>query len=378
MKKTSPKSRRRRRAGAPSGVAVVLIGCGNIGSAIVPHLARIGLSKITLIDKGEYESANISTQSIDRDADGQAKVAVQADVIRRIDDRVAIETFASRVEDVPAGKLRDAILIGALDSRGPRAHVAQAARSLGTPWLIDSGVEPSQLLARVTVLRSGGGPCLICSFSAADFAAMETVHPCQGQMADGAAPTNAPSSLGALAGSLVAIELSKILSGDGVPTEAGRQITLCASTHRLIVASLSRNPNCRCEHAPWRICSGDLISPQLALKELLKIGRKRAAMSVPWKTFIRTLVCPACDWRRSLLRLDGRIPAQLLRCRKCGGMMRSLGFDQLDRIDASLLDSPALARWRDSRLTDLGLREGDIVRAGSQFHEIGASAGSAR
>ncbi|MHC4787224.1 MAG: hypothetical protein ACYTE6_14815, partial [Planctomycetota bacterium] len=51
----------------PGGATLLVPGCGgNIGSSLIPHVARIeGLGKAILIDPDRYESHNLSGQNID-------------------------------------------------------------------------------------------------------------------------------------------------------------------------------------------------------------------------------------------------------------------------------------------------------------------------
>ena len=47
------------------GRTVVLVGLGNIGSQVAPHLARMrALSRVVLVDHGRYDEGNVVTQAI--------------------------------------------------------------------------------------------------------------------------------------------------------------------------------------------------------------------------------------------------------------------------------------------------------------------------
>ena len=131
---------------------IVVAGCGNTGTHLLPHLARSPhISRLTLVDPDHYEIANVAVQNIDRMDVGQPKVVAQANKLQRIRPAMgasSLEVIAlqERIEDVPMGLLRCDLLVSCLDSRAARQHVNQIAWRLGIPW-IDCGVLGSQILA---------------------------------------------------------------------------------------------------------------------------------------------------------------------------------------------------------------------------------------
>ena len=128
-----------------------MIGLGNIGSHLVPHVARMpGIGRVVLIDPDVYGDANRSSQAVGEGDIGRAKAVVQAEVVRRVNPDLAVTRLPHAVEDVPLGCLRGDLILACLDSRATRQYVNEAARSLGVPW-IDAGVEPGRWLARVNV-----------------------------------------------------------------------------------------------------------------------------------------------------------------------------------------------------------------------------------
>ena len=66
--------------------SVVVVGAGgNIGSHLVPHLARMQLlDSVTLIDNDVYEASNLQTQDVTPRDVGKRKTAVQARRLKRI------------------------------------------------------------------------------------------------------------------------------------------------------------------------------------------------------------------------------------------------------------------------------------------------------
>jgi hypothetical protein len=128
---------------------VIVVGCGNIGSQLVPHFARLaGIDKVTLVDDQFYEAKNVTSQAIDAADIGKPKSRVQARRLRRIKPDLDVEVVVGLVESLPRGSLRCDLILSGLDSKLARMRLGQAVWRLGSvPW-IDAGVDPDNLLAR--------------------------------------------------------------------------------------------------------------------------------------------------------------------------------------------------------------------------------------
>src|SRR5205823_9529388 len=74
--------------GAVSAVvtgSVTVVGAGDIGTHLLPHLARMwGVRRVTVIDRDRYEEKNLTSQNITRRDVGKRKAMVQASRLRRI------------------------------------------------------------------------------------------------------------------------------------------------------------------------------------------------------------------------------------------------------------------------------------------------------
>ncbi|HLG05508.1 MAG TPA: ThiF family adenylyltransferase [Gemmatimonadales bacterium] len=344
---------------------LVLVGAGgNIGSHLVPHLARMPeVGRLTLIDRDIYEHRNRLNQEMPPGAAGRKKAAVQAARARRINPALAVTAIAEDVEALPLGALRSDLILAGLDSRRARQRVNQAAWILGIPWL-DGGVLATGLLARVTRYLPGDShPCLECRWDAADYAALEQSYPCDGPTPANRAP--APASLGALAASLLALECRKLLLGEGSVLDPGSELVLDAAHHRHYVTSARRNPGCRlAQHAPWNL-QPLAVPAGASLGSLLDTLRERAdangdlALTVEGQRIVRRLSCERCGAVKRVLRLAGRLGSGDRRCRSCGGRTVLNGFGLIERLEAAALTREE----RDRPLARLGLRPGEIVTA---------------
>ena len=353
-----------------SGFAATVVGAGgNIGSSLMSHLVRLpGLRLLRLIDPDSYEPRNLRDQNIDRVDVGHAKVRAIARRLARIDPDLPVDSIATRVQDVPMGKLRTDVVLTCLDSRGARRYVNRVVRRLGVAWWIDAGIEPADLLVRVNVYRSDpGAPCYECGWSAADYATLERIHPCAGDDDAGPAPTGAPSGLGGLAAALVAIELQKIVTGQAGRAAVDKQVTMSALHHIHNVSAFRADPDCRCPHDAWSIERLDEGPEELTVGRVLDGG---GSLRVEGKGFVRTTACVSCGHLRSLLRLEGRLGRWQRACPQCGGRMTPVGFDQLDHLHPEQLSPPDLER----SLASLGFEPGDIFSIqrndGKVHHEL--------
>jgi molybdopterin/thiamine biosynthesis adenylyltransferase len=311
----------------------VVVGLGNIGSHLVSHLARMpDVTALNLVDPDHYDETNLVSQEILARDVGAPKVAVQARRLRRLRRSLDVRALRKRVQEVPVGHLRADAILSCLDTLEARRWVNQAAWRLGIPW-IDAGVRADGLLARVTPYRPGRcAPCIECSWGDAEYAALEVAYPCT---RPAQAATGAPSSLGALAASLQAIECRKLLDGR---LSTGRSVLFDAAHGNYLVTRHDFNPACRFDHRTWRIEPASVAS------------RPRGRVEVEERPFATRLQCPSCDAAKTTLRLLDRITPARRACGACGATMNVPGFHLSSGVE---LDGRRTLR-------SVGLRSGDV------------------
>lgn len=337
---------------------LVVAGLGNTGSHLAHHVCRMAaVSRITLVDPDCYEEANLPVQNIEVLDIGRSKVLAQAERLRRIHPRLEVVALQERIEDVPRGLLRCDLFVSCLDSKEARQHINEIAWRLNTPW-IDCGVLGSQNLVRVNAyVPAQKSPCLECSWGEDEYAVLEQEYICGGGTGQ-AHPAMASSALGALAASLMAIEIAKLLCGELAASAAGRQVIFDAQHHRLQVTAGRRTPRCRFDHRTWQ------IEPWICQLEATTVGASLSALGglrVEGHRFASELTCPGCGYREKLLRLN----RPLARCQACNRRMVSSGFGSLDRLDRE-----RVGEYCDLTLAQIGLRAGDIVSSGGRNHRI--------
>jgi molybdopterin/thiamine biosynthesis adenylyltransferase len=347
--------------GEDLGSAVVVGAGGNIGSHMVPHLGRMPeIKRATLIDPDIYDAANLGSQNIVTRDVGRRKVEVQAERLRRINPRLSVDVFAEEIAMVPLGCLHSRIMLCCVDSRRARQTVNRMAWRLGIPF-VDSGVSAGGMLARINVYVPGDDtPCLECPWGPDDYAAIEQTYPC----ADAAVvpATGAPSSLGALAGSLQALTAARLLSRVPASVPVGRQVLVDAASYRLIETAYRRNPNCRFDHEVWRIQTLPGSPRTGAVSELLEAAERGGApveaIRIEGDVFVKRVTCLSCGRPRDVMRFGRRLSAEQRKCRSCGGRMAAAGMDVEESLGVAHL---AAASLLSKPLSRLGLRTGDVV-----------------
>jgi hypothetical protein len=159
--------------------AVVIAGLGAVGSALAPLVACTpGVRCVLLVDFDVYEQGNLGHQAIAMDAIGQSKVAYQAERLRALRPDLDVVPIDRRLEEVPLGLYRDALVLGCLDSRIARLELSERASRVARV-LIDIGIDGPTRQARVQCFEPGSdGACVLCGWLDSDFTQLEQVLPC--------------------------------------------------------------------------------------------------------------------------------------------------------------------------------------------------------
>lgn len=81
------------------GAAVLVIGCGGLGSGCIPLLAGSGLSRLGLVDFDIVEESNLHRQTIHRERDiGTLKVESAKRFVHELNSNVRVDVFALKIE----------------------------------------------------------------------------------------------------------------------------------------------------------------------------------------------------------------------------------------------------------------------------------------
>jgi len=349
--------------------SIAVIGLGNIGSAIVPLVARMpGVSRITLVDPDDYASSNLATQAIDSADIGRPKVDVQAAAVAAIDERIEVEAIRDRIENVPMGLIRESILLSCVDNRRARQTINRFAWRSGVPW-IDAAIGAPSLVRVGAYLPGSAASCLECRWDERSYDLLEQEYPCNAGEVSIAA-TDGPAELGALVASLQAAELRKLLNGTpNGESLIGMQLMHDTASQSGRLCRFERSDACRFDHVTWSDITPVPIDPAKAtLADLFAAADAGAesSMRLDGHCFATFVDCVACGKRSGVgLSVYGRLDEHARTC-GCGGRMFATGFFSFEAIKRSELSSAT----RRLVLSELGLRVRDVVSVATASGDV--------
>jgi molybdopterin/thiamine biosynthesis adenylyltransferase len=361
------------------GHSLTIVGLGAIGANLADMAARdpdVGLLKA--IDRDHFEAKNLRSQLIEESDIGIPKAVAVARRLASVRQDLEVVPLVADVEDLPLATLRADLLLCCVDSRRARQTINEMCWRLGQPF-IDAAVDANRSLARLNVYVPGReNPCLLCSWSTADYDLVERVYPCPGASST-AAQTNAPLELGALAAALQALECRKFLARGPGQILVGRELMIDAAWHRHYVSIQRRNPDCRFDHETWQI---ETLAETTILAAALTLAQgsdgageidSTVRIGVPGKAFAARLTCTDCGRNCAgprLVSLSRGFGTAGDRCPDCAGDLIASGFETTDRLALNDLPSGALRL----SLRNLGLGVGEVLsiagRHGDRHFEI--------
>ena len=340
---------------------VIVIGAGNIGSHLLPYIARMSsVGEVWLIDPDTYEEKNLRSQSIALQDISQPKVYIQGRRLLELNPKLVVKVFVREVESMPLGLLRAACLLSCVDNRRTRQFINRWIRRVGTAW-IDSGIEVSDLMARISLfLPNHGNSCYECTWNDEHYATLEQVYSCEHMRVPETHPTNAPASLGGLAASLQAISCERLLQGEINSEGSSEEMIFSARWQKLWVHSLPLNSACRFDHAGWeveRVVHSPASLHFADFKDLLQVKRGGPIFfTLPGQSFVRQLSCRRCSHTDSIFYVRRRLSSHQLTCR-CGQTRIPSGYDMTERVPLE----PLIHQYGNQALDHVGIESGDIL-----------------
>ena len=206
--------------------SVAIVGAGGLGGPAGLYLAAAGVGRITIIDDDVVEASNLQrqVQFIHTDI-GAGKAQVMADTLEDLNPDSRVTHQPVRLHEANATALlrdHDVILDGT-DSFATRFTINATSRALGIP-LVSAALGRFDM--QLGVFNAGSdAPCYRCFVSAPP------------NIADDCATHGVLGALAGMAGSMMAMEAVKLITGAGEPLSgrlflydglraAGRTITL--------------------------------------------------------------------------------------------------------------------------------------------------------
>ncbi len=198
---------------------VLVVGAGGLGSPVISYLAAAGVGTLGVVDDDVVELSNLQRQVLHGVADvGRAKVDSAADAVARLDPGVEVVRHRERFTPASAGRLLDGydLVVDGADNFATRYAVADAARDAGVPEVFGSLLGYD---AQVGVFWAGRG---------ATYRDVFPTPPPAGSVAS-CAEAGVLGALCGVVGSVMAVEVVKVLTGVGQPL-VGRLLVLDALT----------------------------------------------------------------------------------------------------------------------------------------------------
>jgi molybdopterin/thiamine biosynthesis adenylyltransferase len=191
---------------------VLIAGAGNIGSHLVPQLARAGVGRICIVDRDRVEAKNLATQAFRPEDVGRYKADILAERLREACPEQSIESRACELEALSPEEAGVDVLLGALDSRRARQLlVSEMGWPRGVP-VVDGGVGEG-LLGRIQVFLPGpASACLECTWGREDYRQLAAEYPCLPGTSVVGRPTISTAFLGNFTTSVMTTECLRILA----------------------------------------------------------------------------------------------------------------------------------------------------------------------
>jgi hypothetical protein len=307
---------------------VAVVGTGNIGGVLLPHLAMLGIATI-LIDRDVVIEENLGTQMFPEDYVGLPKVQARALTMHELNSAWKVETIHADVTRLGLGTFAEVDLVFCcLDSRSARAAVSEMAMRAGKP-LVDAALDGSgrSFFGRVAAYDTAcGTACYLCPLG------LRALRPDGGARGcphfdwnneESAPATVAVSALGAAAAAQQFVWGLQFLLGRGADV-SGKEMYFDMGAVVVSVQRLQPDPNCVLDHralpftplsrGPAEITIGETF------REAERVLGTAAALEFHRSSLVTELRCPACLAARRPFRLLSAITAAEGAC-ACGGSL---------------------------------------------------------
>ncbi|MGN7661619.1 MAG: HesA/MoeB/ThiF family protein [Anaplasma sp.] len=214
--------------------SVLIVGCGGLGSHVIPILAACGLKRLVLCDDDVVKASNLNRQTIYRERDiGRKKVMAAAEFVRECNSDVEVHTIDRAVgprnfEDVLSNI---EVVVDCVDRLIVKMVLNDACVVMGKALIHCAAIG---FVGEVMTVLPGGRPCYRCFFEA-DRADSKLNCASAGVLG---------STVGVI-GSMAASEVIKYIAG--VPSCRGGRLHRVNLLHnRFSTYEFTANEQCKC------------------------------------------------------------------------------------------------------------------------------------
>lgn len=212
--------------------AVLVVGAGGLGSAVLQYLAAAGIGRLGIIDPDTVDRSNLHRQVIHGTADlDRPKVESAAAFLTERNPTVTVETYQRRFDRSIAPELVDGydVVVDASDNLPTRYLINDACTLADVPF-VHGAVD--QFEGQVMTVTSDG-PCYRCLFPTAPPA--DTVP--------AAATVGVLGTVPGTIGTIQATEVLKLLTDTGTPL-VGRLLYYGATSMSVETVTIAQDPGC--------------------------------------------------------------------------------------------------------------------------------------
>ncbi len=302
--------------------AVMVVGCGALGSEVVRLLALVGVGRVLAVDPDRIELHNLTRGVFFRAGDvGRYKAVVTARRAAALNPDMAIEPIVGRLEThVGLGLLREmSVLACCVDSIGARVAANSMCYRAGVPW-VNGGISPTA--GEVTAFGASSPPCYGCTVSDEMWEREQLVHTCRGFRAAGGGPPAATTAT--VASVIAAFQVQQILTRLSPHHSApiclgdGQKVYISLSPPAFMVSTIVPSPTCGF-HEVWTPDTVLSEGPdELTVQDLLgACGCPGGSLELEREILLHVRY-PCCDRRRHMGRPLWSYTEEVLQCPTCG------------------------------------------------------------
>ncbi len=338
----------------------LVVGAGALGNEVIKNLALLGIGSVLIVDFDTIDLSNLSRSVLFRKQDvGRKKAEVAALRAKEINPTMEVAWLHGDVEQtLGTGVFRRMDLVfGCLDNRAARLAINRRCWLANKPW-IDGALDGLNGVARVFV--PGKGACYECTLTEAAYIDLGARYSCQGvrwrHAGQELIPTTPTSA--SLVAALQVEKGMQLLHKLEVP--AGYELVYSSALNELAPVRLPEKEDCMShEIAEPLVECANMRATETTLRQLLNKAQASlapgATLELDWEVVI-SLTCPTCGITEEQVIPALRLTEDLAACPRCG---QERALASTHRIDHKTL-------FLDSRLCDVGIPPGHIVRARHQ------------
>ncbi|WDM85445.1 HesA/MoeB/ThiF family protein [Ehrlichia sp. JZT12] len=143
---------------------ILIVGCGGLGSAVIPLLAASGIGSIVLCDDDAIHLSNLNRQVIYKENDvNQSKVIKAQEFINSLNSNVNVRVLNFYITPKNFEKIFKGVdlVLDCTDRLATKLFLNDASVILGKPLIHGAAIG---FTGQVLTIRSYGKPCLRCFF----------------------------------------------------------------------------------------------------------------------------------------------------------------------------------------------------------------------